>query len=48
MAAQIFASIHNLKLDDMAYKQLIVENSICSDRLHEAWQLLKPLKRIRN
>lgn len=43
-AAQIFASIHNLKLDDLAYKQLIIENSICSDRLHEAWQLLKPIK----
>ncbi|MFC6323651.1 aminoglycoside phosphotransferase family protein [Companilactobacillus baiquanensis] len=43
-AAQIFASIHNLKLDDTAYQQLIVENSICSDRLHEAWQLLKPIK----
>ncbi|WP_125712972.1 aminoglycoside phosphotransferase family protein [Companilactobacillus kedongensis] len=43
-AAQIFASIHNLKLEDSAYDQLIVENSICSDRLHEAWELLKPIK----
>lgn len=43
-AATIFAAIHNLKLTKADYGQFIVEDRICSDRLREAEQLLKPVR----
>ncbi|MFD1473001.1 aminoglycoside phosphotransferase family protein [Companilactobacillus mishanensis] len=43
MAAEIFASIHNLDMSQNDISKLKIEQSICSDRIKEAEQLLQPV-----
>lgn len=43
-AAQIFAAIHALPVTKECYRDLIVEDQICSDRLNEADRLLAPVR----